>query len=75
MAKIKGRVWLIQDAGLKMLVFADFLDTFIDDYDTGVCLVTRTIVLLCTPLEARRAKALPIGNTGGALVFSWEFSF
>ena len=26
--------------------------------------------LLCTPLEARRAKALPISNAGAALVFS-----
>ena len=30
--------------------------------------------LLCTPLEAQRAEALPIGNAGCALVFSRDFS-
>ena len=31
-------------------------------------------LLLCTPLEAWRAKALPIANAGGALIFSRKFS-
>ena len=33
-----------------------------------------TCALLCTPLEVRGAKTLPIGNARGALVFLREFS-